>query len=37
MKDVFVGNLFEDRESNIWVATGDGLDRFGEFAVPTIS
>jgi PAS domain S-box-containing protein len=29
--------LFEDREGNIWAATVDGLDRFREFAVPTIS
>src|SRR5207253_1462230 len=29
--------LFEDREGNIWVATRDGLDRFRDFAVPTIS
>ena len=29
--------LFEDREGNIWVATLDGLDRFRDFAVPTIS
>ena len=29
--------LFEDRESNIWVATLDGLDRFRDFAVTTIS
>jgi signal transduction histidine kinase/ligand-binding sensor domain-containing protein len=33
----FVGSLFEDREGNIWVATLDGLDRFRDFAVPTIS
>jgi ligand-binding sensor domain-containing protein/two-component sensor histidine kinase len=32
-----VGRLFEDREGNIWVATSDGLDRFRDFAVPTIS
>ena len=29
--------IFEDREGNIWVATLNGLDRFREFAVPTIS
>jgi signal transduction histidine kinase len=33
----FVRSLFEDREGNIWVATRDGLDRFRDFAVPTIS
>ena len=32
-----VTSLFEDREGNIWVATVDGLDRFRDFAVPTIS
>lgn len=32
-----VHRLFEDREGNIWAATGDGLDRFRDFAVPTIS
>ena len=32
-----ITNLFEDREGNIWVATADGLDRFRDFAVPTIS
>ena len=32
-----VSCLFEDREGNIWVATTDGLDRFREFAVSTIS
>ncbi len=30
-------SLFEDREGNIWVATLDGLDRFRDFAVPTVS
>ncbi len=30
-------SLFEDREGNIWVATADGLDRFRDSAVPTIS
>ena len=29
--------LFEDREGNVWVATADGLDRFRDFAVATIS
>ncbi|RZU43727.1 two-component regulator propeller domain-containing protein [Edaphobacter modestus] len=29
--------FFEDREGNIWAATVDGLDRFREFAVPSIS
>jgi signal transduction histidine kinase/ligand-binding sensor domain-containing protein len=33
----FIYSFFEDREGNIWVATRDGLDRFRDFAVPTIS
>ncbi len=33
----WVENLFEDREGNIWIATRDGLDRFREYAVPSIS
>jgi len=33
----WVTNLFEDREGDIWVATLDGLDRFRDFTVPTIS
>src|SRR5271169_6226242 len=33
----FISRLFEDREGNIWVATPDGLDRFRDVAVPTIS
>ena len=33
----WVTNLFEDREGDIWVATLDGLDRFHDFTVPTIS
>jgi DNA-binding NarL/FixJ family response regulator/signal transduction histidine kinase/ligand-binding sensor domain-containing protein len=37
LSDGSVDALFEDREGNIWVPTDDGLDRFREFAVPTIS
>jgi ligand-binding sensor domain-containing protein/signal transduction histidine kinase len=33
----FIIGLFEDREGDIWVATSDGLDRFRDFAVSTIS
>src|SRR5262249_15054965 len=29
--------LFEDREGDVWVSTGNGLDRFRELAVPTFS
>ena len=32
-----IRNLFEDREGNIWVATTDGIDRFREYAISTIS
>jgi signal transduction histidine kinase/ligand-binding sensor domain-containing protein len=32
-----VTGLFEDREGNIWASSPDGLDRFRDFAVPTIS
>jgi len=32
-----VVRLYEDREGNIWAATTNGLDRFHDFAVPTIS
>ena len=30
-------SFFEDREGSIWVATGEGLDRFRDFAIPTFS
>src|SRR5262249_29846636 len=30
-------NIFEDREGSIWAATVEGLDRFRDPAVPTIS
>ena len=33
----FLESLFEDREGNIWVATLDGLDRFRDFAIPTMT
>ncbi len=33
----YIVGFFEDREGDIWVATLDGLDRFREYAVPTIS
>jgi len=33
----WVQNIFEDREGNIWVATRKGLDRFREYAIPSIS
>jgi ligand-binding sensor domain-containing protein len=32
-----VESLFEDREGNIWVSTSNGLDRFHDVAVSTIS
>ncbi|HMF94187.1 MAG TPA: two-component regulator propeller domain-containing protein [Vicinamibacterales bacterium] len=32
-----VNRLFEDREGNIWVATAQGLDRFRELAVRTMT
>lgn len=34
--DLVLG-LFEDREGNVWVATRQGLDRFRDFAVPTLT
>jgi len=33
----FVYGLYEDREGNVWVTTSDGLDRFSDVSVPTIS
>jgi ligand-binding sensor domain-containing protein len=33
----FVNSVFEDREGNIWVATSEGLDRFRDFAVATLT
>jgi len=33
----FIEMLFEDREGDIWALTLDGLDRFRDLAVPTIS
>jgi signal transduction histidine kinase/ligand-binding sensor domain-containing protein len=36
LADDTVTSLFEDREGNIWASTHEGLDRFREFAVPTI-
>ncbi|MBV9268055.1 MAG: PAS domain-containing protein, partial [Acidobacteriaceae bacterium] len=32
-----VQNLFEDREGNVWIGTRNGLDRFREYTVPSIS
>src|SRR5579871_6439970 len=32
-----VSGLFEDREGNIWTATSEGLDRFRDLALPTVS
>ena len=33
----YILSIFADRENNIWVSTLDGLDRFRDFAIPTIS
>ena len=33
----FIARLFEDHEGNIWVATRNGLDRFRDLSVRTIS
>jgi signal transduction histidine kinase/ligand-binding sensor domain-containing protein len=32
-----VYKFFEDREGNVWVATDQGLDRFRDFDIPTLS
>jgi len=32
-----VHSLFEDRERNVWVTTNNGLDRFRDFTVPTLT
>jgi signal transduction histidine kinase/ligand-binding sensor domain-containing protein len=37
LSDDTVSALLEDREGNIWVATADGLDRFRDFAISTMS
>lgn len=33
----FITSLYEDREGNVWVSTSEGLDRFREVAVTTVS
>jgi len=37
LSDDHIRVLFEDHEGNIWVVTANGLDRFREFAVATLS
>ena len=37
LSDDFILRLFEAREGNVWAATTQGLDRFRDPAVPTIS
>jgi signal transduction histidine kinase/ligand-binding sensor domain-containing protein len=33
----FVGPFLEDREGNLWIVTTEGIDRFHDFAISTIS
>ena len=32
-----ISRLFEDCEGSVWVVTSNGLDRFREYAIPTIA
>ena len=37
LSEDYVQTVFEDREGSIWAATLNGLDRFRDYSVPTIS